>query len=97
MCLNIFQSLPAEYIGGHVLVLNTFVSQNRRGQTIMQVHIPKPLYIQCGNGIIAFPELFQVRFRHFLQNSADFLRVRQKCRQIPNRETVPVEAHFLGR
>ena len=84
-----------EDIGCYVLVLDALIGQYRWGQIAVQIHLLQPLYIQCGNPVVALPKLLQFLRGFALQLTAKLLCLLQKSRQIADRQAVRVHVHLF--
>ena len=52
---------------GHGLVLDAHIGQEGGGEPPLQVHGPQPLHIEGGNGVVALPQLLELRRREVPQ------------------------------
>ena len=64
MRLEVVQSLGFQHAGGHVLVLDPLVGENRGGEVTLQLHGLQPLDIETGDSVVAAPETLEFLGRH---------------------------------
>ena len=80
---------------GHIAVLDALIGENGRGQAAVQVHVPQPLHIQPGDGVIAFPDRLQFRRGQLLEGGFQLPGLFQKYWQAVHGKAVRILRHFF--